>query len=149
MTESSGSPSMVTPRHLWVVGVLAVLWNCVGAFDYFMTETRNASYLSSFTPAQLAYFDSFPMWVVATWALAVWGGLLGSVLLLFRKQLAVPVFAISLITMLITFFHNYMLANWYATMGGMGGLVFTAAIVLVGVALLVYSRNLARNGVLH
>ena len=60
-----------TPWHLWLVGVLALLWNSVGAFDYVMTETRNASYLSSFTPEQLAYFYGFPMWVVATWALAV------------------------------------------------------------------------------
>ena len=22
-----------TPKHLWIVGILAVLWNAVGAFD--------------------------------------------------------------------------------------------------------------------
>ena len=25
------------PVHLWIVGILAVLWNAVGAFDYFAT----------------------------------------------------------------------------------------------------------------
>src|SRR6185312_7485189 len=130
MTESSASLRVVTPWHVWLVGVLALLWNCVGAFDYFMTESHNASYLSAFTPQQLAYFDSFPAWVVATWALGVWGGVLRSVLLLLRRKSAVPVFVISLVGMLITFFHNYMLADWFATMGGMSGLAFTVAIVI-------------------
>jgi len=30
-----------TPKHLWVVGVVSLLWNAVGAFDYFMSKTRN------------------------------------------------------------------------------------------------------------
>ena len=28
------------PLHLWIVGVLAVLWNAIGAFDYSATQLR-------------------------------------------------------------------------------------------------------------
>ena len=83
------SPAVATPKHLWVVGVLALLWNCMGAFDYVMTESRNASYLRGFTRQQLDYFFGFPAWVIACWAIAVWGGVAGSLLLLLRKRLAV------------------------------------------------------------
>lgn len=138
-----------TPWHLWVVGVLALLWNSFGAFDYTMTETRNADYLKGFTAEQLAYFQSFPKWVVAAWALSVWGGVAGSVAMLFRSRWAVPIFGLSLLTMLPTFFHNYVLTNGFAIMGGMGALVFTAVIVLVGVGLLTYARAAARQGVLR
>jgi hypothetical protein len=149
MNDSTPVPHAVTPWHLWVVGVLALLWNSVGAFDYVMTETRNAAYLSSFTAEQRAYFEGFPAWAVATWALSVWGGVVGSVALLLRQRWAVPVFAVSLATMLPTFFYNYVLTNGLAVMGGVGGLVFTAVIVVVAVALLVYARGLAHRGVLR
>src|SRR3546814_4715800 len=62
-----------TPWHLWVVGVLSLLWNAVGAFDYTMTKLNDADYLSAFTPEQIAYFQSFPLWANAGWALGVWG----------------------------------------------------------------------------
>ena len=149
MNNPTSAPKTVTPWHVWLVGVLALLWNSVGAFDYLMTETRNASYMSAFTPEQLAYFYGFPMWAVATWALSVWGGVLGSVLLLLRRRWAVPVFGVSLATMALTFFYNFVLTNGLAVMGGVGGLVFSAVIVLIAVALLIYARTLARNGVLR
>ena len=25
------------PVHLWIVGILAVLWNAIGCFDYYAT----------------------------------------------------------------------------------------------------------------
>jgi hypothetical protein len=149
MNGSTPPPNIVTPWHLWLVGILALLWNCIGAFDYAMTETRNASYMSAFTPEQLTYFYGFPTWVVATWALSVWGGVLGSVLLLLRKRWAVPVFGVSLVTMMLTSFYSFVLTNGLATMGGAGGLVFSAVIFVIAVALLFYARHLARIGVLR
>jgi hypothetical protein len=149
MSNSTPAPVAATPWHVWLVGALAVLWNSVGAFDYVMTETRNAAYLSGFTPEQLAYFNSFPAWVVGTWALSVWGGVLGSVLLLMRRRWAAAVFGMSLATMLLTFFHNFVLTNGLAVMGGAGGLAFTAVIVAIGLGLLLYSRSLVRKEVLR
>ena len=66
-----------TPWHLWVVGLFGLLWSAMGAMDYFMTQTRNAEYMAHFTPEQLEFFYGFPSWVVATWAVAVWGGVFG------------------------------------------------------------------------
>jgi hypothetical protein len=146
---NNAKPTVATPWHVWVVGVVALLWNAMGAFDYTMTETRNASYMKDFTPEQLTYFYSFPKWVIATWALSVWGGVLGSVALLLRRRWAFLVFAVSLATMAITFVHNFLLTDGLAVMGGAGALVFAAAIVAVGLALVVYSRWLVRRGVLR
>ena len=145
----TATPSVTTPRHLWVVGVLSLLWNGMGALDYTMTETRNASYMNDFTPEQLKFFYSFPKWVIATWAISVWGGVAGSLALLGRKRWALPIFAASLVTMVITFVHNFVFANGLAIMGGAGALAFTLAIVAVGAALVLYSRWLGRMGVLR
>jgi len=138
-----------TPWHVWLVGVLALLWNGVGAFDYLMTQTRNASYMSAFTPEQLDYFYGFPAWVVAAWALSVWGGVLGSILLLLRRRWAVPVFGVSLATMVLTSIYNFVLSDGFEVMGGAGGLVFSAVIFVIAVGLFIYARRLAYMGVLH
>src|SRR3546814_13177448 len=82
-----------TPVHLWAVGVLSLLWNAVGAFDYMMTKLGNADYLSAFTPEQIAYFQGFPLWANIGWAFGVWGSVLGSILLLARSRHAVTAFA--------------------------------------------------------
>lgn len=138
-----------TPWHVWIVGVVALLWNAMGALDYTMTETRNASYMKNFTPEQLAYFYGFPKWVIATWALSVWGGVAGSIALLLRRRWAVPVFAVSLAMMVLTFIHNFVLTDGYTVMGGVGAVIFTLTIVAVGVVLVVYSGWLVRRGVLR
>lgn len=136
------------PWHLWVVGAAALLWNCVGALDYTMTESRNAAYLAPFTPEQLAYFFGLPKWVVATWALGVWGGVLGSLLLLLRQRRAEHVFAVSLVGIAATFVHNYVLSAGLRIMGS-GAAVFSAVIFVVGLALLLYSRRMATAQVLR
>ena len=40
--EAAANP--VVPRHLWIVGALALLWNSFGCFDYLMTQTANEAY---------------------------------------------------------------------------------------------------------
>ncbi|NNJ77956.1 MAG: hypothetical protein HKP19_01735, partial [Xanthomonadales bacterium] len=61
-----------TPFHLWLIGILAVLWNAIGAFDYTATQMQMDFYMSQFSEEQLAYFYGFPAWVDAAWAIAVW-----------------------------------------------------------------------------
>ncbi|UIP06446.1 hypothetical protein LY632_12240 [Erythrobacter sp. SDW2] len=85
-----------TPWHLWVVGGLTLLWNSVGIFSYMMTELGKLGDLGM-TPEQIAWFDSFPAWATAVWALGVWGAFLGSVLLLVRSRWAVTAVLIALV----------------------------------------------------
>jgi hypothetical protein len=128
-----------------VVGGLTVLWNAVGAFDYLMTQTRNEAYMSNFTPEQLEYFYGFPAWVVAFWAIAVWGGVLGSGLLLLGKKVAVPVLLASFLAMVVTSIHNFVLSDGIEVSGS-GGMAFSAVIFVVALGLWLYARAMARSG---
>ncbi len=136
------------PRHLWIVGVLAVLWNAIGAFDYAATQLRIESYMSQFTPEQLEYFYGFPAWTVAAWAIAVWGSLLASIGLLLRKRWAVPLFGIVLVGMALTAIHNFLLSDGMRIMGS-GGAMFTVVIWIIAIALFFYARAMAARGVLR
>jgi hypothetical protein len=137
-----------TPRHLWVVGILSLLWNAIGAFDYAATQMRLGAYMAQFTPQQLAYFYSFPAWSVAAWAIAVWSSLLGSIGLLLRRRWAVWLFGLALAGMLLTALYQFVLSDGVAVMGR-GAIVFTAVIWIIAFALFFYARSLAGKGVLR
>jgi len=141
------SQSVKAPVHLWIIGIITLLWNLMGAYDYLMTQTQNAAYMAKFDQVQLDYFYGFPIWVEIFWALAVWGGLLGSVLLLVRKGFAVPVFLVSFVSMVLTAIHNFGLSNGREVMGTTG-LIFTVVIFFVALGLWLYARAMKGRGVL-
>ncbi len=88
-----------TPWHLWVVGVVSLLWNGFGAYDFIMTTTQGEKYFraSGMDQAMIDYFNAMPTWMYVPWVLGVWGAVIGSILLLMRNKLAFPAFALSLL----------------------------------------------------
>ena len=143
------TPAPRTPWHLWLIGVIYLLWSAAGAFDFVMTETHNAAYVKNFTSAQRDYFYGFPGWVVAAWAVATLGGVFGSLLLLARKCLAVPFFLAAFVAMILTTIYNFGLSDGRKIMGGVGPLVFSCIIVVAGFLVWYYARSMRRRGVLR
>jgi hypothetical protein len=137
------------PAHLWIVGVLALLWNGFGCFDYLMTNLKNKTYLSQLTADQLAYMNSLPAWLTGVWAVGVWGGLAGSILLLMRSRHAIWVFGLSLIGAIVGMGYQMFMTNMPASMkeGAMG--IMPWVIIAVAVFLLWYSWNAEKKGVLR
>ena len=136
-----------TPLHLWIVGLVSLLWNAMGAFDYSATELRLEFYMAQFTQEQLDYFYGFPAWVIAAWAIAVWSSLLGSVGLLLRRRWAVWLFGISIVGLAVTTLHNAVLTNGFEIMGNVA-VIFTIVIWVIALLLLLYSSKMAGRGVL-
>jgi len=136
-----------TPIHLWIVAILAVLWNAVGAFDYTATQYRIESYMSQFTPDQLEYFYGFPVWMDAAWAIAIWASVLGSLSLLLRKAWAVWLFGISILGLATSTFYNFVLSDGMEIMGSEGA-TFTGVIWLIALFLFFYAKAMAARKVL-
>ena len=142
------------PAHLWVVGIVALLWNGFGAYDYFMTRTQGAAYVESMMPGidankLMAYIDSFPLWASAGWGLGVWGGLLGAVLLLMRHRLAVPVFGLSLIGAIVGIGYQLMRPLDVPDMHTGFNAVVPYLIILIAALLFLYARGQRAKGVLR
>lgn len=143
-----------TPVHLWIVGVPALLWNCIGPYDYVMTRMRNTEYLEKMMPsvdpnAMLAWVDAFPIYAQFGWGLGVWMGLVGSILLLMRHRWAVVSFALSLIGALLGL--GYQIAAAPPLAGAEGAMfqIMPYIIILVAVALLLYAQTMRTKGVLR
>jgi hypothetical protein len=144
-----------TPVHLWIVGILSLVWNCFGAYDYTMTKTQGAKYIASTMPgvdgnAALAWINSMPMYAQAGWALGVWLGLLGSVLLLMRSRWAVWSFGVSLLGAVLSLGYQMLLAPPMPGATESGAMKFMPAIILlIAVALFLYAWAMEKKGVLR
>ena len=143
------------PWHLWVVGVVSLLWNAFGANDYTQTQLGNREYFDSMmdgmgvSPAEaLAYFEGFPDWADAFWALGVWGALVGSLLLLLRTRFAVWAFAVSLLGLAGTTVYQIVSEPPEWTQGTMNT-VMSIIIWSIATFLLIYAISMRRKGVLR
>jgi len=137
------------PALLWIVGFLGLLWNAFGCYDYLMTETANAAYLAKYPADQIAYLNALPSWLVAPWALGVWGGLLGSILLLMRSRYSVWAFALSFIGCVVVMGYE-MLATTVPVSMTEGVMAMMPWVILVVAAFLLwFSWNEEKKGVLR
>ncbi len=138
-----------TPVHLWIVGIVSLLWNAFGCYDYLMTNLRNQAYLSNFTADQLAYYDSLPSWLTAFWAIGVWGGLAGSILLLMRSRYAVWAFALSFVGAIVGLGYQLFLTEMPASMKSGAMAIMPWVIIIIAAVLLWYSWNAEKKGLLR
>ena len=151
MARDSGT---ARPVHLWIVGLLALIWNAFGCTDYVMTRMRNTEYLAGMMPnsdpnQMLAYVDSFPLYAQIGWGLGVWMGLAGAILLLMRHRWAVAAFGLSFVGMVLSFSYQLTHPSGMAEMDeGMGAMV-PWIIMAVGVLLFFYARAMRIKGVLR
>ena len=58
---------MKAPWHLWLIGIVTLLWNAGGLYDFLMTNWNAESYLAHFTPEQQSYFADYPTWLIPIW----------------------------------------------------------------------------------
>lgn len=144
---------MKTPWHIWAVGLVTLLWHGFGAYDYLMSQLRNAAYLGMIPEDQragmLAYLDAMPAWATSTWALGVWGSVLGSALILLRSRHAVTAFVVSLLGLIGTSLYTYVIAPASAMSGGGMALMISATILIVLLATLHYARRQVAAGTLR
>ncbi len=144
-----------TPIHLWIVGLLALLWNGFGCYDYVMTRTRNIDYLQGMAPeadpsAMLAWVDAFPFYAQVGWGLGVWMGLLGSILLLVRHRWAVPALALSFVGTLLGLGYQILLAAPPPPPMDEGGMALLPwVIIIIAGGLAYYALVQKRRGVLR
>ena len=144
--------SRAAPVHLWIVGILSVLWNGFGAYDYLMSRMRNTDYLTSMMPTVdanvfLAWVDAFPIWAQVGWGLGVWLGLVGALFLLLRSKFAVPSFALSVIGSILGL--GYQMANPLPGMEGPMATVMPVVIIAVAIGQFLYARAQKASGALR
>jgi hypothetical protein len=83
----------------WAVGAVALIWNVMGVMNFFMQMNPDA--LAAMSESQRAIVASRPPWATGAFAIAVFVGSSGCLLLLLRKSTATYLFVVSLIAMIV------------------------------------------------
>jgi hypothetical protein len=138
------------PKHLWVVGILSLLWNGYGAYDYPMSHIGGLDFFEAagLDEAAFAWFEAMPAWATAAWAIGVWVSLLGSVLLLLRSRHAATAFLVSIVGALCSFAYQFTSAR-PASLEGTMTTVMPIVIMILIAAQWYYARRQAAAGVLR
>ena len=132
----------------WIIGVLALAWNGMGVNSYLQTAFKSEAVWSELSTEQVTFMDNLPAWLTALFALAVFGGLLGSIGLLLRKKWAAPLFVISFLCATVQQLYLLFGTEMQDVFGERNPLVMPILIIVFGAFLVWYSKNAKSKGIL-
>lgn len=139
---------MKTPWHLWLFGVLSLAWNAMGCWSWQQQVTRSPSYFAGMTLEQVRFIEQSPMWVSVAFGLAVWAGLLGALMLLFRRRLAFHAYVAGFIGYLANTAYTLFSGDAGRIMGT-GGMIFAAVVFVLCLVEVGYAGWARKQGLLR
>jgi len=125
----------------WVIGAVALIWNVMGAINFFVQ--MNPEVLAAYRESERAIVEGRPVWATTGFAIAVFGGALGCLLLLFKKSFAYYLFITSLIGVIVTMIHALGLGVDFG-LGEILGIILMP--LLVAAFLIWYSKQAESKG---
>lgn len=144
----SALPTPALPKWYLPVTIAALLWNLLGCGAYLSDVMLTADDIAKMSADQQALYASRPAWAVAATAIAVWGGALGCIGLIWRKRWALPLLVASLIGVIVQDIGLFVLSDVIRIYGpvvlAMQGLVLAVAIALVWLARTAIARGWIR-----
>lgn len=148
MIEAQGTTTPGRPWHLWLLGIIGGLWSVMGVVSFMLTQMNVEAVMSRFPPEQRAYFESFPLWAVAFWAIGVFGGLIGCLLLLLKNRLAFHALLASVIGVTVCNLGGLFLLGGMKVMVETDALGLTVFPIIFAAFLAYYARAMSKKGVL-
>ncbi len=141
--------SLAVRGPLWLPAVagLGVLWNAYGVYQFADSFSQNKASLMAvgMTALQADVYLSLPAWISVVFAIGVFGGLIGSLVLFFKKAIALPIFAVSFAGYILLFAGDV----YYGVFDAIPAqLAILTMVVAIAAALLGVSWYAKRKGVI-
>jgi surface polysaccharide O-acyltransferase-like enzyme len=134
----------VAPSWFTVVAVLALIWNLMGVMAYVMQVTMSPETLAALPEEQRQLYETTPVWATAAFAIAVNGGVLGSLLLLLKRNLAGLFLQLSLIGVVVQMFHAFFMSQSFEVLGP-GSMVMPIMVIVIAVYLVILAVKAQKN----
>ena len=125
----------------WAISVFMLIWNVMGCINFFVQ--MNPDMVASYQETEQAIIQGRPIWATVAFALAVFGGAFGCLLLMFKKSIAFYFFIASLLGAVVTMIHTLGTGNEIGT-GEFIGIIFMP--VAVAAFLVWYSKYTQSKG---
>ncbi len=133
-------------RGFWIIAIIALLWNLMGVFQFLSSTIWKDLLFETLTENQINLFLNLPSWHSVVFCIAVVTGLLGSIFLLLRKKIAIPMFAISAIGVILQMGYWVFATEVIAVYGVTEAVTMPIIVVITAILLLFYSRTAASKG---
>ena len=130
------------PRWFGVAAIAALLWEIFGCTTYVLNVSGNQANLPDH---QAAMWAATPAWSIGAYAVAVWVGVVGALLLVMRRRLAEPLLLVSLIAVVVQF-SAHLLVPELRDITPPGAWAMPAGIILVCAAIWLFARHSKRRG---
>jgi hypothetical protein len=129
------------PSNLfWVISSIALVWNLMGVFNYLDQAFMTNKVLEVLPKEQQILYQDVPAWVTAAFAIAVFSGTLGSLLLLLKKKNASTFFIISFLGIMGQMSYGLLIDQNSDSFGPMG-IAMPIIIIAFGGYLIWYSKK--------
>ena len=129
------------PSNLfWIISSIALVWNLMGVFNYLDQAFMTDKILETLPKEQQILYQDVPAWVTAAFAIAVFSGTLGSLLLLLKKKIATTFFIISFLGIVGQMSYGLLIDQNSDSYGPMG-IAMPIIIIAFGGYLIWYSRK--------
>jgi hypothetical protein len=135
---------MKAPWHVWVVAILALLWNVAGAYTIMMAQTGK---LPDLKPDEIAYYAAQPLWLVIATDISLLTATAGALALLLRSQTAAWLFALSLVSIVVTNVFD-LAAGTSRALANSTAAIVTVLIAVIAILELAYARAMRKRAVL-
>lgn len=123
----------------WAIGAIALIWNVLGAINF--VAQMNPDMFAAYRESERAIIEGRPAWATIAFAIAVFGGALGCVLLLLKKSAAFYLFIASLLGVIVTMMHTLGAGIDF----GLGEILGIILMPLVLAAFLIWYAKLAES----
>jgi amino acid transporter len=129
-------------RWYWAGAIASLLFMALGCVTYLMHVTADPA---SLPLDQRAAFDAEPVWLTAAYAIAVWVGLAGTLMLLLRRKLAQPLMLISLAAVVVWLAGLLLVPNLRETISS-NDLAVAIAVAAITWTIFWFARHSAKRG---
>jgi hypothetical protein len=134
------------PSWFVIVAVLLILWGVAGCTSLYLHIAVGPAMDPKASDWDRAYYAALPAWFVLIYAVAVGGGLLGSLALLTRSKMAMPLYILSLIAVVVQFGYVFGLTDLIAHKGAAMTVPFPLVIAAIAVFQIWFAKRAERRG---
>lgn len=145
ITKESTAATIDIPSWFKVVAIIALIWNLFGVLAFAGQMMLTPEILAELPVAEQELYASTPLWATVAFAIAVFSGAFGSLLLLLKKALSTAILIFSLVGVVVQMLHAFFLSKSLEVLGP-NSMIMPVIVILIAIYLVWLSKKAQSNG---